>query len=235
MYKINILDCLKENTYEYKTILQFVPYYEELREYLEKINITDEQEIIKFVKENYKNSIIYKELKESNIEESIIQKLIVENSIIRYITLVKSLEIMKNSAIECCDIVDYISHYPTTCPAPTEKEKNLYLENLFDQYDIIVRYYFYDNYRTLQIDKNDIVRITTHLKECLDTIKSLKKEINSKELYLTNFIEKEEGIKLLEIIQGKAKFPLSSYQEKGKSRREEGKMYLRRQFGNKII
>ena len=64
----------------------------------------------------------------SNIEESIIQKLIVENSIIRYITLVKSLEIMKNSAIECCDIVDYISHYPTTCPATTEKEKNF--ENL---------------------------------------------------------------------------------------------------------
>lgn len=233
--KINLLDGIgKNNIYDYDTIIRIVPYYDEIKAYLENIRIISEQEVMEWSKNHYTNSIAYSKLKEELLDEEEIKKQILNHTQLRYRMFQKFLSPMQNSAKECCDLIEYIGHYPTKYPVPTEEEKNTELEKLLEQYDIIVRYYAGDLTK-MQIDGDTIIRTVTHLNYCLEYIKKLTASINNKDAYLKTYFTSENYKVGLEDIISKATFPLSSYQEEGKSRREEGKRYLRLQHGPHII
>ena len=112
--------------------------------------------------------------------------------------------------------------------------KVLQLLTLLEKYDMIVRYHLDED--IMKIMSDDITRIIDKLEENLHLIDILKKDMKNNKWLLYKDIKKEEREKITnEFIEYIASFPLSSYQKQNKSRREEGKHYLRIQHGKDII
>ena len=135
-----------------------------------------------------------------------------------------------------CELIDYIGHYPSTWPVPTEQEKNPKMEALMEEYDIIVRYHLDDDLAKMQITSDTVVRIIDKLFENLEKLNDVKSNLLSNDWLLTVKLNSEKREQLTsEIIQEVEQFPLSDYQKREKSEREEGKKYLKLQYGSNII
>ena len=139
---------------------------------------------------------------------------------------------MKKEAIKLCDLIDYIGHYPATYPVPTVDEKNLKLEKMLEQYDIIVRYRLGD-YNKMQILSDDVFRLIEALKEHLNILSYLDKLLyeNNDWMFWNSFYN-NKSLEVLDVLPG---VDLSVKQKVGESEREEAKKYLRLNYGKDII
>ena len=139
---------------------------------------------------------------------------------------------VKKEAIKLCDLIDYIGHYPATYPVPTVDEKNLKLEKMLEQYDIIVRYRLGD-YNKMQILSDDVFRLIEALKEHLNILSYLDKLLyeNNDWMFWNSFYN-NKSLEVLDVLPG---VDLSVKQKVGESEREEAKKYLRLNYGKDII
>ena len=247
MYKTDfILRSIKERYNEYKKypnillnyndILLFFPDYFKVKMELEKEEFVSKEEIDKEFNDNYKNSALYEKLVKLAMAEDEIYEFMNKNKDVKYMDIknmfVKSVE----SSISLCELIDYIGHYPTTWPVPNEDEKNPAMEELLEKYDIIVRYHMDDDLDEMQIMSDDVVRIMEKLSENLSLINIIKEKTNTNEwLFSREMSDEKRQESGLDIISHIEDFPLSYYQIQQKSKREEGKKYLRLQHGKNII
>ena len=221
---------------DYDEILLFYPDYYKTKVELENINFISKEDADKYFNENYKNSELYKKLTELAMAEDEIYSYMNHNKDIKYESIKTLFESLVNSCINMCELIDYIGHYPSTWPVPTEQEKNPKMEALMEEYDIIVRYHLNDDLDKMQITSDTVVRIIDKLFENLEKLNKVKSKISSNDWLLTVKLTGEKREQLTsELIQEIEQFPLSDYQKRGKSEREEGKKYLRLQHGSNII
>ena len=221
---------------DYDEILLYYPDY-----YKVMVNLENEDFILKSIvdkefENNYKESETYKKLISVNDDEKVHQ-LMKFNKDLKYKYLRILYNASKESAIRMCKLIDYIGHYPLTYPVPKEEEKDMEMEELFEKYDIIVRYRLDDDLDYPLINFGVVTRIIEKLETNLKDINYIKDLTSTNEW----MFEKKPKVS----IEGQARavrkaldriesFPLSRAQKEGKSDREEGKMYLKRQHGNKI-
>lgn len=221
---------------DYDEILLFYPDYYKTKVELENISFITKEDADKYFNENYKNSEIYKKLTELAMAEDEIYSYMNHNKDIKYESIKILFESLINSCINICELIDYIGHYPSTWPVPTEQEKNPKMEALMEEYDIIVRYHLNDDLDKMQITSDTVVRIIDKLFENLEKLNKVKSKLSSNDWLLTVKLTGEKREQLTsELIQEIEQFPLSDYQKRGKSEREEGKKYLRLQHGSNII
>lgn len=219
----------------YDEILLFYPDYFKTKIELGKEIFISKEYVDKEFEDNYKNSPLYNTLVESNMAEKEIYEFMNCNKNSRYLCFEKLFNKLVNSSIELCELIDYIGHYPTTYPVPTETEKNPKMEELLERYDIIVRYYFGD-IDEMQIMSDDVVRIVERLEEYLKILNSIKEKCSSNDWLFARKMSEKERTEIVDyFIKWIDEFPLSNYQKQEKSRREEGKRYLRLQHGNNVI
>lgn len=216
---------------DYDVILRLFPYYDEIREYFKQYKIIDKEELVKFIQENYRSSKTYEQFV-GVIKEERLKTIIMDQALKKHEVLEKVVERYRQDGIKCCDLIEYIGTYPDRWPVPLEEEKNPRLEALLNQYDIIVRYYAYDDLDKMQIEGDDINRLIQTVDRDLAHIKEIGERAKTPQEYLKT---KESYEPLLDYVQKDLEFPLSKAQQKGKSRREEGKRYLRIQHGENII
>ena len=221
---------------DYDEILLYYPDYYKVMVNLKNEDFISKSDVDKEFEDNYMETETYKKLINVNDSEKVHQ-LMKFNKDLKYKYLRMMYNASKENAIKMCKLIDYIGHYPLTYPVPNEDEKDMEMEELFEKYDIIVRYRLDDDldYPLINFD------VVTRIVEKLET--NLKDMNYIKDLTSTNewmFVKKPkvsiegqalEVRKALDIIES---FPLSCAQKEGKSDREEGKMYLKRQHGNKI-
>ena len=217
---------------DYDEILLFYPDYFKTKVELEQLKFISISTAYEYFENHYKDSQLYKELTALAISEEEIYNFMKHNMELKYIQLNLLFKASIASVIQICELIDYIGHYPKTWPVPKEEEKNPKMEKLLEQYDIMVRYHLNDEIDKMQITSDDIVRIIETLKCRLAYADSLIKMTRDNNWLLTKNVAEEQNItQAMEDIKW---FPLSCYQEENKSKREEGKMYLRRQYGNII-
>lgn len=221
---------------DYDEILLFYPDYREKKAELEQLNLISKEDAEEYFENNYKNSTLYKKLASSAMSEDEIYNFMKHNMEFNYSQLSLLFKKSIDSAIELCELIDYIGHYPSTWPVPKEKEKNPKMEELLERYDIIVRYYLDDELDKMQIFSDVVVRVIETLKSRLGYVDSIS-TITRDNYWLFAAKSTEQELKELvdKVIEELDCFPLSCYQEKGESQREEGKMFLRLQHGNDII
>ena len=247
MYKTDfILRSIKERYNEYKKypnillnyndILLFFPDYFKVKMELEKEEFVSKEEIDKEFNDNYKNSALYEKLVKLAMAEDEIYEFMNKNKDVEYMDIKNIFDKSVESSISLCELIDYIGHYPTTWPVPNEDEKNPAMEELLEKYDIIVRYHMDDDLDEMQIMSDDVVRIMEKLSENLSFINSIKEKTNTNEwLFSREMSDEKRQESGLDIISHIEDFPLSYYQIQQKSKREEGKKYLRLQHGKNII
>jgi len=247
MYKTDfILRSIKERYNEYKKypnislnyndILLFFPDYFKVKMELEKEEFVSKEEIDKEFNDNYKNSALYEKLVKLAMAEDEIYEFMNKNKDVKYMDIKNLFDKSVESSISLCELIDYIGHYPTTWPVPNEDEKNPAMEELLEKYDIIVRYHMDDDLDEMQIMSDDVVRIMEKLSENLSLINILKEKTNTNEwLFSREMSDEKRQESGLDIISHIEDFPLSYYQIQQKSKREEGKKYLRLQHGENII
>lgn len=247
MYKTDfILRSIKERYNEYKKypnislnyndILLFFPDYFKVKMELEKEEFVSKEEIDKEFNDNYKNSALYEKLVKLAMAEDEIYEFMNKNKDVKYMDIKNLFDKSVESSISLCELIDYIGHYPTTWPVPNEDEKNPAMEELLEKYDIIVRYHMDDDLDEMQIMSDDVVRIMEKLSENLSLINILKEKTNTNEwLFSREMSDEKRQESGLDIISHIEDFPLSYYQIQQKSKREEGKKYLRLQHGKNII
>lgn len=210
---------------DYDDILLFYPDYYKTKVELENMKFITKEETDEYFEKNYKNSELYKTLTELAMAEEDIYEFMKHNKDLKYNALKKLFEARVSSSITLCELIDYIGHYPDTFPVPTEEEKNPKMEELFEKYDIVVRYYMHDDIDRMQIVSNDVVRIIEKLQVNLYLINDTLDIHESLEGWLLCRTQSDK--ELIEMVQQEIesieKFPLSKYQLEGKSRREEGK------------
>lgn len=221
---------------DYDEILSFYPDYYKTKIELENTKFISKEEVDKNFEENYKTSGLYMKLTELAMAEDEIYAFMKYNKDFKYNNLKSIFEKLVSSCIKLCELIDYIGHYPTTYPVPSEEEKNPEMEELLERYDIIVRYHLNDDLDKMQITSSDVVRIIEKLKTNLQNIQTLKDKMSDGNWMFRRKISEEKSIEITsQILSEIENFPLSDYQENGKSKREEGKMYLRLQHGKNII
>lgn len=221
---------------DYDEILIFYPDYFKTKNELEQLKFISKEEADEYFENHYKSSILYEKLTALAMDEDEIYNFMKRNMEFKYSQFSLLFKESVSSVIQLCELIDYIGHYPTTWPVPKEEEKNPKLEWLLEQYDIIVRYYSYDELDKMQITSDDVVRIIETLKCRLSYVNSVLKITYNNEWLLTRKTSEEENVELInQAFEDIKWFPLSNYQTENKSKREEGKMYLRLQHGNKII
>ena len=247
MYKTDfILRSIKERYNEYKKypnillnyndILLFFPDYFKVKMELEKEEFVSKEEIDKEFNDNYKNSALYEKLVKLAMAEDEIYEFMNKNKDVKYMDIKNMFDKSVESSISLCELIDYIGHYPTTWPVPNEDEKNPAMEELLEKYDIIVRYHMNDDLDEMQIMSDDVVRIMEKLSENLSFINIIKEKTNTNEwLFSRKMSDEKRQESSLDIISHIEDFPLSYYQIQQKSKREEGKKYLRLQHGKNII
>lgn len=221
---------------DYDEILILYPDYFKTKNELEQLKFISKEEKDEYFENHYKKSRLYKKLSFLAMTEDEIYSFMKHNMELKYSQLSLLFKETVASAIQLCELIDYIGHYPATCPVPKEEEKNPSMEALLEQYDIMVRYYLVDDFDKMQITSDDVVRIIETLKSRLAYIDTVLKITYNNEWLLTRELSEANIVELTNqaIIDVKS-FPLSNYQTENKSRREEGKMYLRRQYGDSII
>lgn len=238
-YDGNLCNELREcrmGILDYDTILDYVPYYHEIREYLKNIKFISREETIKYANDNYKNASFYKYLSDLSMDEEEIRKAVIDNALLKYDCLITGiLEYSANHTINLYNLIEYIGNYPTTYPVPREDEKNYAMEQLMEKYDIIVRYYMYDDVDRMQIRADDIVRIVDNLNINLKVIRKNINSVSNNEWLLYRKMTDKQYIEEYNRIKSNLEFPLSFSQlNYGVSNREEAKKYIRRNHGNVI-
>lgn len=221
---------------DYDEILLYYPDYYKTKVEVEKSEFISQKDAEKSFQSGYRSSAFYQKLRELNVNENKIYETMKENKEVKYMTLRQIFQEVKSSIISLCDLIDYIGHYSTKWPMPDEEETNPEMEALFEKYDIMIRYYLYDELDKMQITSDDVVRIIEKLKDNLSIYNSIKETIERDEWLFTRKTPPNEMIEFMEsTIYHIRSFPLSVYQKQDKLRREEEKKYLRRQHGKDII
>lgn len=238
-YDGNLCDGFRKYRREilnYDTILDYVPYYHEIREYLKNIKFISREEAFKYACDNYKNASFYKYLSDLAMDDEEIENVVVENALLKYDCLITgTLEYSVKHAINLCNLIEYIGKYPTTYPVPREDEKNADMEELMEKYDIIVRYYMNDDIDDMQILSDDLVRIVDNLNINLKVIREIINVISNNEWLLDRKMTGKQYIEEYLRIKSTLEFPISFYQANyGTSHREEAKKYIKRNHGNVI-
>lgn len=126
--------------------------------------------------------------------------------------------------INCCDLVEYIGNYPTNYPYPNMRKINPKLEKLMQDYDIMPIYYTWDDIDGLQINGDDIKRISSTLDRSIRTLVDVSTRANDVFRYQYP-LDEEEYVKQ---IRSRIAFPASAYQERGKTFRKECQAMLER-------
>lgn len=135
-------------------------------------------------------------------------------------------------SIELCNLIDYIGHYPV----PREEEKDLPMEALLEKYDIMVRYHDAEDYDKMQIYSDDVVRIVESLEKHISILDAINMQVSEEDWMLKRDLSEAKFKSYINgLIEDADFFPESNFQKKGRSKREEGKMYLRKQHGKHII
>lgn len=216
---------------DYDVILRLFPYYDEIREYFKQYKIIDKEELVKFIQENYRSSKTYEQFMGA-IKEERLKTIVIDQALKKHEVLENVVEAYRQDGIKCCDVIEYIGTYPPRYPVPLEEEKNSRLEELLEQYDIIVRYYAHDDLDKMQIEGDDVNRLIQTVDKDLAHMKEIGERAKTPQEYLET---KDDYQPLLDYVKKDLEFPLSIAQQQGKSRREEGKQYLRIQHGKDII
>lgn len=152
-----------------------------------------------------------------------------ENVMKNYNLYKQAFELSRKMGIDCCKLVEYIGHYPDRWPVPREEEKDLELEKLLEEYDIMPSYYAYDELDLMQITGNDINRISSTIDRSLQMCRTIFKQTKD----FSGYFHELDDESFIKNVAKQISFPPSSYQMKGKSYREMRKKYLRLQ-GHKI-
>lgn len=104
-----------------------------------------------------------------------------------------------------------------------------------EKYDVMVRYYMYDDVDRMQIRADDIVRIVDNLNINLKVIRKNINSVSNNEWLLYRKMTDKQYIEEYNRIKSNLEFPLSFSQlNYGVSNREEAKKYIRRNHGNVI-
>ena len=220
----------------YDEILLFYPDYFKTKVEFEQLNFISKEEAFEYFENHYKDSRLYKKLFYLAMDENDIYQFMKHNMEFKYSQISLLFKKAVKSVIELCELIDYMGHYPKTWPVPKEEEKNKELEKLLEKYDIIIRYYLYDDIDEMQITSDDVVRIIETLKTRIEYVFTITKKTTNNDWLLERKVSNEKFKEIMNrLIENIEYFPISNYQEKGKSKREEGKMYLRKQHGKNII
>jgi hypothetical protein len=221
---------------DYDEILLFYPDYYKTKIELENIRFISKEDADKYFEEHYRNSDLYKKLTKLAMAEDEIYSFMKQNKDYNHSNMSIILKKLIDSSIELCELIDYIGHYPATYPVPTEDEKNLKMEALLEKFDIMIRYHLDDELDKMQITSDDIVRVIETLKRNLKYIDTIISQTNTNDWLLTRKFSQEKNTELTnQIISEIDTFPLSFYQRKNNSKRDEGKKCLRLQYGQNII
>lgn len=221
---------------DYDEILLFYPDYFKTKTELEQLNFISKEEANEYFENHYKSSELYKKLTSLALAEDEIYNFMKRNMELKYSQLSLMFKKSITAVIQLCELIDYMGHYPATWPVPKEEEKNPEMEELLEKYDIMIRYHLNDELDKMQITSDDVVRVIETLKARMEYVNSIIKITYNNDWLFTKKGTDEENKEFLDqVIEDLDWFPLSCYQEKDKSKREEGKMYLRRQHGKNII
>ena len=142
----------------------------------------------------------------------------------RYNVVKQMLQECQEMGINCCDLIEYIGNYPSNYPYPNKKQKDPRLEKLMQEYDIMPTYYSWDDIEGLQINGDDIIRISSTLDRSVQALVELNTKANDVFRYQYPFDEEE----FVQTIRRRIVFPQSVYQERGKSFRNECKKMLKK-------
>ena len=126
--------------------------------------------------------------------------------------------------VNCCDLVEYIGNYPTNYPYPNKRKIKPKLEKLMQDYDIMPIYYAWDDIEGLQINGDDIKRISSTLDRSIRTLVDVSTRANDVFRYQYPLDEEE----YVQQIRSQIAFPSSAYQERGKTFRKECQTMLKR-------
>lgn len=221
---------------DYDELLLFCPDYYKIKIMIENEKFTPKEEVDLYFEKNYQDSELYKKLKKLAMAEDEIYDAMKSSKDFRYLLYKCAFMKYQKSIVQLCELIDYIGHYPERWPVPKEEEKNLDMELLLEEYDIIVSYHASDDIDLMQITSDDVVRIIEKLKDNLTIFEALKKGITTNDWSIKRVIsDRELEDRINTCIREMEDFPQSNYQKKGRSRRKEVKRDLRRQHGNKII
>lgn len=221
---------------DYDEILLYYPDYFKKKVELEKKKFVSKDVIDSYFEENYQQSNLYQKLEKLAMAKEEIYIFMVQNKDLRWELFKLAFEKHVEKCIELCNLIDYIGHYPTTYPVPREEEKDFAMEELLEKYDIMVRYHLSEEFDKMQITSDDIMRIMLVLNRLLSDFESIN-TVLSKEGWMFEREAPEIKFKenMLNLIKEVDFFPESNFQEKGRSKREEGKRYLRKQHGKRVI
>lgn len=221
---------------DYDKILMFYPDYFKTKTELEQLKFISKKAANEYFESHYKSSKLYKKLIALAMDEEEIYNIMKHNMEFKYSQLKLLFKETIASVIELCELINYIGHYPNTWPVPTEEEKNPQMEELLEQFDIIIRYYLNDDLDKMQFTSDDVVRIIETLEHRLAYVNTILQITGDNDWLLTRKSSEEKIVEYNnQVIEDIKRFPLSSYQSENKSKCEEGKMYLRIQYGNNII
>ena len=145
----------------------------------------------------------------------------------RYNVVKQMFQECQEMGINCCDLIEYIGNYPSNYPYPNKKQKDPRLEKLMQEYDIMPTYYSWDDIEGLQINGDDIIRISSTLDRSVQALVELNTKANDVFGYQYSFDEEE----FVQTIRRRIAFPQSAYQERGKSFRNECQKMLK--IGNR--
>ena len=211
----------------YDEILLFYPDYFKTKVELENESFISKEQVDDTFEKNYRDSALYDKLVQLAMANDEIHEFMKHNKDLKYVSLKSIFDKLIESSINLCELIDYIGHYPTTYPVPKEEEKNPKMEELFEKYDITVRYYLGD-INEMQITSDNVVRIIEKLHENLEMINSIKEIIASNNWLFTRQLSDEKREKdTNDIINGIDSFPLSACQKQNQTSREEENKYLR--------
>ena len=211
----------------YDEILLFYPDYFKTKVELENESFISKEQVDDTFEKNYRDSALYDKLVQLAMANDEIHEFMKHNKDLKYVSLKSIFDKLIESSINLCELIDYIGHYPTTYPVPKEEEKNPKMEELFEKYDVTVRYYLGD-INEMQITSDDVVRIIEKLHENLEMINSIKEIIASNDWLFTRQLSDEKREKdTNDIINGIDSFPLSACQKQNQTSREEENKYLR--------
>lgn len=221
---------------DHDEILLYYPDYYKKKIELENKDIVSKEMVDSHFEANYQQSELYQNLVNLAMDKEEIYTFMKKNKDLRWLFLKSVFEKYVEKSIELCDLIDYIGHYPATYPVPKEEEKDLAMEALLEKYDIMVRYHASDDLDKMQITSDDVVRIMESLEKRLTALNAINICISEEDwMFKKNPSEIQFRNDMIRLIEEADFFPESNLQKKGRSRREEGKRYLRKQHGNRVI
>ncbi len=179
---------------DYDEILMLYPDYLKTKNDLRQLKFISKEDADEYFESHYKNSKLYQKLTSLAMAEDEIYNFMRHNMELKYSQLSLLFKESISSTIQLCELIDYIGHYPSTWPVPKEEEKNPKLEELLEQYDIIVRYHLNDELDKMQITSDDTVRVIETLKHRLEYVNSIL-EITYNNDWLLTRKASEEGNK----------------------------------------